>query len=311
MRMVPYVQCTAENRGCRTCPAGQYHDDMIGACMNCGSRCDVGFTSELSVDVYQGKRFSVCGPLISTSTLLYLLDNNNNNNNTTNGMHQQQQLLSIGCVSCPLLVGGIKVRYIAAGCIYMCYRDTTGENIEYDSYCASNVDPSSNGACSTFCKSCTGSIATMLSTSPPPHVGMYLNGCLDGIGYTWQDCDPASKPANSIWTASATVPGASKGCAWSCDLNTRPWNGQCLLCFEYRGGDAPCIAGQQLQYCDALKTHATCQPCYGPLPSEFQAWTSDAPYFSTCRQVVVVVVATIFHFCVCETSDPPPSLKKS
>jgi len=271
MRMVSYDQCTAENRGCRMCATGHYHDDMLGACVSCGFQCTPGFTSELSVEFYTGKNFSVCGPSISTSTLLL------QGLNTTSQMQ-----LAKGCISCPLPNSNQKVRYVASevNCAYMCYRDTTGENTADDSYCATNITAAS--ICDSFCKSCTTSIAEV-SSSTPPHLGMYLKGCLDGIGYTWQDCDPTSKPANSIWTASTMVPGASKGCPWSCAPNTRPWNGQCLLCFVYSGGEAPCMAGQQLQYCNAQKTYATCQPCTGPLPSEFQAWTSDPPFYSSCR----------------------------
>ena len=45
MRTLPYDQCTAQNAGCRQCVAlTQYHDDLTGRCVDCGSVCAPGFT---------------------------------------------------------------------------------------------------------------------------------------------------------------------------------------------------------------------------------------------------------------------------
>ena len=77
--------------------------------------------------------------------------------------------------------------------------------------------------------------------------------------------------------------GASKGCSWACGPNTLPWRGLCLPCFSYTGGNAPCMPGQIRQWCNAELTTAACQPCTGQLPAHYQAWTSDGPFFTTCR----------------------------
>jgi hypothetical protein len=71
-----------------------------------------------------------------------------------------------------------------------------------------------------------------------------------------------------------------------------PWAGGCLPCFVHdplsvARGTLPCVAGQVLRYCTAVpgdpRTYAVCQPCTGPLPYAFQAWTSEAPFFTQCR----------------------------
>ena len=99
-RMLPYANCTAANRGCRQCPAGQYHDDSLSQCVACGSRCLPGFMPSAA-----GR---ICGSAISTSDLMPLLQ--------TNASYAQ---LAIGCVPCAAV--SAPVRYLR-GCVFACYR---------------------------------------------------------------------------------------------------------------------------------------------------------------------------------------------
>ena len=96
--------------------------------------------------------------------------------------------------------------------------------------------------------------------------------------------------------------GAQRGCEWKCGDNYYQWRGLCVPCFAYTGGPAPhCHSGPRLQWC-TLGASACCIQCAGALPGARQvmrctlvhlgetdapwcpqAWTSDPPYFSTCR----------------------------
>ena len=42
-RTLPFSECNSTNRGCRECGIGQYHDDIAGKCVMCGSACQPGY----------------------------------------------------------------------------------------------------------------------------------------------------------------------------------------------------------------------------------------------------------------------------
>jgi cysteine-rich repeat protein len=123
-RTVPYANCTAANRGCRLCPTGQYHDDILSQCVGCGTNCAPGFISELNVNSYVGKRFSQCSSAVSTSAVLRLAvaaaaaattvgnDSSTNIIITTATTSSLSLQLSIGCVQCSAPGGGISVSQV-------------------------------------------------------------------------------------------------------------------------------------------------------------------------------------------------------
>ena len=263
-RVVPYANCTAANRGCRMCPSGQYHDDLRGACAACGSACAPGFFSAAAPSP------TICGPSVETSRL----------NATALGVAGVQA--AIGCAACvPPAGGAAGIRYVA-GCAYACWRDPAGAAAT-DTYCTGAPD-AATGVCGGlfFCRSCALGLSLLLQ-GPPPPAGYYPLGCVDGAGYQWAACDAEARPANAVWTGYTTVANAARGCPFACAPNTLAWNGGCLPCFAYASGaNAPCRAGQTVQYCGASHTTAACVPCSGPLAGMLQAWTSDAPYFTTC-----------------------------
>ena len=166
-RTVPYANCTAANRGCRLCPAGQYHDDARGACAPCGGACAAGYASELSVNAYVGKPFSACGPTVSTSTVFLAL--------STHNLTADAGQLAVGCVPClPPTNGAKQIRY-TSGCAYACRRDPL--NASYDTYCTSGQLSAVDGSCVVgLCASCALRLAALLLTSPPG-AGYYPNGC--------------------------------------------------------------------------------------------------------------------------------------
>jgi cysteine-rich repeat protein len=41
---LPFSECNSTNRGCRECSSGQFHDDIAGKCVMCGSSCAPGYT---------------------------------------------------------------------------------------------------------------------------------------------------------------------------------------------------------------------------------------------------------------------------
>ena len=269
VRTVPYAQCTAANRGCVACAAGQYFDDLQGQCLRCGSICMPGY--------YNGKGSSYLAEPYATiaaacGTQAAVMISNTNSSPTAQAL--------VGCVPCPLLSGG---QVYVKGCNYTCFTDDTSPQDNY--YCSGSLIAAADGSCSGACLSCAANLQSLLvSSNFRTAVGYYPSAtCASGVGYSMVQCDPRSKPQGALWTSNALTPGASTGCGWACGPSTLAWMGLCLPCFAYTAGTAaPCVPGQVRRWCGVAGT-AACQPCIGQLPSHYQAWTSDPPYYLSCR----------------------------
>jgi cysteine-rich repeat protein len=294
-RMLPYAECNALNRGCRQCGAQEYHDDVRGRCVGCGTQCAPGFVSELTKRGF----FSVCTGTLSSSYTL--------RRNAT----QAQAQLDMGCAPCPRPDGEVAasdVRYVRE-CAYTCHRDSTGglNRPEQDTFCSTPVMMggvsggwNAAGVCNLgegggggggmgrgvcrFCRPVLQAVIVAIRASPSTSVFYYPQGCRDVDGYGQVPCDAAALPANARWTASTEVVGASGGCAWACVATAYAWNGGCLPCFAYSlaSGVAPgCVPGQWTGKCLSAPGYIACVPCVGPLPGGLMAWTSSG-YFTAC-----------------------------
>ena len=244
-RALPYANCTVANRGCRICAAGLFHDDVRSVCVACGTTCAPGFAP--------APTFAACGQSVPWNASL------------------AAQQLAIGCVACPVpSVGAGAITYIASPCRYACRR---GLGASPDTYCADAPDIAT-GICSSYCKPCDGALAGLLSSPPPTPRGWYPQGCTDGIGYVWAQCDAAALPANAVWSSNTNNANDARGCGFACAANALLWDGACYLC----AAAASCRAGQHVAWCSS--TTQTCVPCAGVLPGALQAWTSLPPYTS-------------------------------
>jgi hypothetical protein len=78
--------------------------------------------------------------------------------------------------------------------------------------------------------------------------------------------------------------GDSNGCSWICAPSHIAWRGTCIPSFKHIAGrSAPCVPGQRLQWSTTADDEAVCLPCIGTLSGAYQVWTSDPPFFTTCR----------------------------
>jgi cysteine-rich repeat protein len=303
-RTVPYEACTATNRGCRECAAGEYHDDTLSRCMRCGSDCARGFTTTTTMLMMVSGAAAACGPTVTTSALLLrrwpslssslLLSNSSSSSSTaapavSSFFTEADAQAAMGCTACPQPEGlpkanGLQsVRYLQ-GCAYACHRDTTGADPSLDVFCNRAVD-AATGACPPpgRCVSCELTRQTLVTGGTSP--GHYPRGCLDGVGYSWQRCDDDGKPALAEWNTFTIVTGARRGCGWRCVPGSGyAWDGGCLPCFAHSAAvvAATCVSGQEVAFCNPEGTQAVCRPCRGPTPGALQAWRSDAPWFAAC-----------------------------
>lgn len=161
-----------------------------------------------------------------------------------------------GCVPCNIVSGGMG-RYVR-GCKFVCAngyfcRNGGGE------FCSSSQ-----------CGSCASTLQMIKQNPTQGTVGMYPHGCMDGPGYTWANCNLASKPAvGGFWTGNSPTT-SDMDCPWSCSDTFYPWHGLCLPCFIYLGGTAPCKSGERLEWCPSTSGRATCLPCIGTPPGPYQ-----------------------------------------
>ena len=266
LRTLPYEACTAANRGCRECAAGQYHDDLRGQCVACGSACRADYTADPNAALY-------CLPAFSTSqNLLHAAE-----------LSVRQQQAAIGCSPCLLPAGSAaSVLYVAssAPCSFVCFKDTTGETAANDTYCS--VKPLLAG-CPGICLSCADKLLRLradYATSPSPHSydGLFIDQCRDAVGHTWAPCDPASKPLLATFTSPSLTVGASTACAWKCPADTTYlFHQTCLPC----AATVACHSGERSVACDTYGKMSACVPCEGPVEFPWQVWTTTAP-FRTC-----------------------------
>jgi cysteine-rich repeat protein len=269
-RTIPYAECNIMNQGCRLCSAGQYHDDLLGMCVLCGSSCPIAFTRDTTIVN------SKCGPLISTSVL---------SSSTT----QREEF--IGCKACPNSLG-LDLRFIQDDegnpnkCRFICYKDTTGESQIRDTYCKTRTNTSleSDGECTSYCIKCSIALDDLLASEAivggMKQIGYYPKGCSDVVGYAWAPCDSDSKPKGSSFSTTSLVPGASTGCGWVCNDGYLLSKGGCVQCFQDTLSTMPCISGEQTVVCGSGKL--ACVPCDGPLPFPLQVWASIPPSYDSC-----------------------------
>ena len=264
-RSLPYEQCTLSNKGCRECPIGSYHDDLRAQCIECGKMCLAGYQKEPSLSVLRSKCLNVD---FSTSTSLLF------------SVPLQQQ--SIGCSQCPVL-DVVPPRYVGLDgkCSFVCYKDTTGETTDLDTYCSTTAQ-NGTGICPGRCKSCKQSLLDLTNAyySNPTNrdfVSHYIDQCRDEKGHTWKLCDAASKPIYAEFSTASLVVGASTGCQWSCPANTYPKPHTCLPC----ASSVSCQSGQQALTCSSSGLKA-CVPCEGTT-DPLKIWTTKPPYFDMCE----------------------------
>jgi cysteine-rich repeat protein len=266
LRTVPYSECTTLNKGCRLCSASQYHDDLLGMCVSCGSACSIGYTKK-GQDV-------ICGPTISTSYI-----------DTSLSLTEKEEL--IGCKMCPDPTG-LDLRFIQDDesilrkCRFICYKDTTGESRSLDTYCSvqTNTSLEADGECTGQCIKCSVSLDDLLLIAGNTRVGYYPKGCNDVVGYVWAPCDSDSKPRGSSFSTPSLISGARTGCAWVCNDGYVLSKGACVKCFQDSLATLPCISGEQTVGCGAGKL--ACVPCDGPRPFPLQVWVSSPPFYSSC-----------------------------
>ena len=133
--------CTIQNKGCRECGSGEYHDDLYGKCVTCGSNCGLSFVKENVGDILTRE----CLKSFSTSDNVGVVS-------------QTEREANIGCRPCP---AAVSVRYVGPNsCAYMCYRDTTGESVVNDTYCT--IGTGADKICRGTCARCDASLARML-----------------------------------------------------------------------------------------------------------------------------------------------------
>ena len=199
-RTLPYAQCTAQNRGCVSCPSGYYFDDLLAKCALCGSVCMPGYTAAV-------------GSLLACSSLGW--SGSSSSSTTTASNTTKEGQAAVGCVPCPDIG---PVRYVA-GCNYMCYMDTTGESTAQNTYCSkppSSVDGSCPGACLSCSTKLSALVVTVASSSSK---GFYPAGCYDVVGYSWLPCDPQSKPNGAVWTSNSFIAGTHASAFFSNLIN--------------------------------------------------------------------------------------------
>ena len=209
MRTLPYDQCNSTNRGCRQCGGGQYHDDLHGMCVGCGSTCALGFNRSSAAG-------SACGPSVSTKDL-----------RLTSADQEHDQLL-VGCARCTLpTLNTLKHVVFTSGCEYSCWRDNTAQNSSLDMYCKQAL--TARGNCNTSCMQCATSLTQAGQQLP---TGKYIGACQDGVGHQQLPCDATKLPQGGYFAGAASVKaiGDSMGCPIGCDTNREQVDGLCLLC---------------------------------------------------------------------------------
>ena len=281
-RMLPYSECTLTNKGCRQCPVGKYHDDLQTQCVSCGSQCIAGYTRGTASFVA-----SNCLNSFSTSTNIILASSFSNAIITALGdttiLIQQQQQKNIGCDQCPSYNNlAVQPRYVGndGACSFVCFKDTTGQNTDTDTYCSLKPTDNITGICPVggSCLSCSQSLSQRISEKVQ-HPTEYIDVCRDVVGHQWKPCDPASKPAYAEFRTASIHVGASTGCLWRCpSTNTLAYGDTCLPCSSTI---TSCNSGDHFIFCNSA-TLRTCVPCEGPTDYPLQVWTTQGPYYDTC-----------------------------
>ena len=256
--------------------------------MACGTACPAGFTYSASEPL--------CKHSVSTSLIIDSPDFPK----------------YIGCVPCTVPAGltSEQVRFIqdepsssaTVKCRKMCYRDTTGETYNKNTYCSVNIS-STDWTCPGSCRSCEISYQNIMiqyEARKSDYVGFYPKGCSDVHGYVWAPCDPKSKPSSGAhFTTTSLERGAKDGCEWACDADHMLSRGLCIPCFDISqsANQKRCKSGEKItRQCnnnngndnnnninDGICYWGACEPCDGPLPFPLQVWvSSDVDNYESC-----------------------------
>jgi cysteine-rich repeat protein len=274
-----YDECTAANQGCRPCGARQYHHDLYGRCVHCGSACAKGFKASGPNDQ------DTCGPTVATSQLLEMTD-------------PVKAQSFIGCVPCtapfwsdtgtsPEVKGRRTVWVENQTCVYACRRASNLLPDAFtDTYCNKPVD-NVTGACVNGgqCQLCYDTYLG-LKDGGPVTKGHYLRGCIDGVGYAWTPCDARVLPVNAKWSSNAEGINAATGCKWTCNDCPNYQLYKEMQCLPCKLNLNTCPVGFVRKQCcpNSGLGRWMCVPCDAPLPSALQMWTSsDADGFLKCH----------------------------
>jgi cysteine-rich repeat protein len=258
-RALPYAECTALNRGCRPCAAGEYHLDQYERCVACGAQCATGYERASTPP-------SECNSTVSTGALL---------RQTADEAARQR---AVGCVPCATAPAS-GMRFVGNGtCAVACER---GGSVATERYCLNEVDPVTGACPNARCMEC----ATWLLSQTSTPVGRYPRGCADAYGYRWTECE--GLPPHARWTRGTLRPNAARECAWECAACawTAASHSACFPCGLK--GKVACASGSRLIACAQLgcpneDNYEVCVPCEGLPPLAMQVWTSDAPFYAQC-----------------------------
>jgi len=266
-RMLPFLQnCTPENKGCRTCPSGEYFHDFRRECIRCGTHCLPGFHN------------SGLG-----CTVPFLSDD-----------EETRQQADIGCIPCSTSGKGSSnlvwlPNNATHSCLFQCYRDSTGTNTSQDTYCITAPDIST-GHCPSSCASCDTKRTGLRSPTP----GEYIQGCIDKDGYRFVMCDSSILPAHAVFdTMLAPVVGDKEACAWMCMLNFFKLDDKlCAPIFTWTvGSPFQCLDGEYHFKIDSSNKYV-CKMCEeGSTPTPYQTWRAKGPFFDRCIPECVPGVA--------------------
>ena len=287
-RQIPYSQCTEANRGCLACGTGYYYEDIgLPVCVECGSRCDAGFTRSFSRAGLYTANVSKCGPSVSTAAMV--------------SWDAASRNEAIGCVPCSSTIAINSVSWLY-GCTYSCRPAAVLPSTSSKGYYCSNATLGPDGSCKGDCLQCAcpGS-----SCEVPPNVGtgVYWAACRDGVGITAAACDRSTLPENAVFVGNGAYL-QSRQCPWVCS-NSSQWVaslGQCVSCqllerlsCAYDAVPVQCTSG--LYYC--LQCHASSTNRLSLQP--FQVWRASftGPYTSINNLPVCAPACAAGNFALC------------
>lgn len=261
-----YAECTAENRGCRLCNVGYYHDDAKKSCVRCGADCRLGFRNLSTVD--QQHR---CGPgiytsnLASTDEVAYAHDIIASSLSTRPALDAEiLRQLSLGCEQCPLPQGTpssfIKFVHVQQGapCQYKCrsFMDMLPfEDNPRGFFCRNQVYGGGLSLCNTTCMPC---ICENDASCSAANVGFYYHTCQPVLGIRQKECDTAALPLNAHWSGGAGYEQPSS-CPFSCDFGYQKEEERCEKC-DIRTS-LTCSPFQVRRLCEAYPTKYYCTSC--------------------------------------------------
>jgi cysteine-rich repeat protein len=271
-RQLDYFECTPENRGCRLCSKGFYHDDLLRRCIECGSACAIGFKKDTD----------------NVTECHYEMSSVRRNRGWEDVIDKESEK---GCIPCEryyeknirFLPHSVTQKY----CGFECYKDyTESTEQEEDYYCSTEIK-NMTGECNGICLSCREKKNELIShLTHTALIGKYMKGCFaDRGGYTWESCDASQKPLNSVFIRTS-YSEKSEICKWECIENYHfdVMQGKCVGCFDpllYKE-KYPCQNGEHSIECGNSNGKRVCIQCQGTTPYPYQVWSSSGPWYTRC-----------------------------